>query len=186
MQSIKEIILALITFALLVSVGFNIHYRKVINEIPTESYIDTIPFYKPIPKDSIVIRYITKTLPVAPKNEEKTAVKDTAATLLAIADTYSNQASIDSVDVAIPVTQKYYKEDEYEAWISGYMPSLDSINIYAPTKVINHYEKTPLVDVSIGLQGGIGWIGGNNYRPYIGIGVQIGIPLRKIYSDKKR
>lgn len=184
-MKVERVALIIFLLALCVSIGFNVHYRKVIRDMPTESYIDTIPYYYPVPKDSLVIRYVTQTLPVAPK-EENTQPKDTSATLPVVADSISHQEHADSANVSIPIAQKYYKEDEYEAWVSGYMPSLDSINVYAPKTVVNHYEKTPWVDVSVGLQAGIGWIGGNNYRPYIGVGVQIGIPLRKIYGNRKR
>lgn len=30
----------------------------------------------------------------------------------------------------IPISQRYYKGDDYEAWVSGYKPNLDSINLF--------------------------------------------------------
>lgn len=36
----------------------------------------------------------------------------------------------------LPKTQKYYKDSLYEAWVSGYKPNLDSINIYKQTKFV--------------------------------------------------
>lgn len=33
----------------------------------------------------------------------------------------------------IPITQKYYKDESYEAWVSGYRPNLDSINTFSKT-----------------------------------------------------
>lgn len=36
-------------------------------------------------------------------------------------------------DYLIPITQKYYKDDSYEAWVSGYKPNLDSINTFGKT-----------------------------------------------------
>lgn len=30
----------------------------------------------------------------------------------------------------LPITQKYYNTDSYQAWVSGYKPSLDSINVF--------------------------------------------------------
>lgn len=39
--------------------------------------------------------------------------------------------SDDSTTVKLPIEQKYYKkEGSYEAWVSGYMPSLDKINVF--------------------------------------------------------
>ena len=174
----EKALFAIILFALCVSIGFNIHQRRIIKNTPIESYIDTIPYYYPVPKDSVVVRYVTQNLPVAPTNQPVKPEKDTTATL-PVVDTTSTP-SPDSVQVVIPITQKHYKEETYEAWVSGYMPQLDSINVYAPTTVVNHYEKTPWVDVSVGLQVGVGLVGKNEFAPYVGVGVQIGIPLRKI------
>lgn len=30
----------------------------------------------------------------------------------------------------IPISQRYYKGNDYEAWVSGYKPNLDSINLF--------------------------------------------------------
>ena len=35
----------------------------------------------------------------------------------------------DSVLVEVPIESKHYNAPEYDAWVSGYMPSLDSINV---------------------------------------------------------
>lgn len=35
----------------------------------------------------------------------------------------------DNGECLIPISQRYYKDSIYEAWVSGYKPSLDSINI---------------------------------------------------------
>lgn len=183
-MKVERVALIIFILAFCVSIGFNVHYKKKLENIPIESYIDTIPYYQPVPKDSVVIRYVTQTLPVVSPTKPIKPENDT--TVMFPATDTMQTPSQDSVQISIPITQKHYQEPEYEAWVSGYMPSLDSINVYAPKTVVNHYEKTPWVDVSIGLQAGIGWIGGNNYRPYIGVGVQIGIPLRKIYGNRKR
>lgn len=42
----------------------------------------------------------------------------------------------DSVAVAIPIEQKHYKGDDYDAWVSGWNPSLDSLRIYRQTQQI--------------------------------------------------
>ena len=38
-------------------------------------------------------------------------------------------------DLVIPITQRYYKDPRFEAWISGYNPRLDSVNVFVPTRV---------------------------------------------------
>lgn len=42
----------------------------------------------------------------------------------------------DSVAVAIQIEQKHYKGEDYDAWVSGWNPSLDSLHIYRPTRQI--------------------------------------------------
>ena len=44
----------------------------------------------------------------------------------------------------LPLTQKYYSTDKYQAWISGYRPSLDSIRTFNKTEykyITNTIEK---------------------------------------------
>lgn len=37
----------------------------------------------------------------------------------------------------LPITQRFYSNDSYQAWVSGYKPSLDSINVFSKI-----FEKT--------------------------------------------
>lgn len=55
--------------------------------------------------------------------------------LLFHSDTVSKPYFVDN-DLVIPITQRYYKDPRFEAWISGYNPKLDSINILSPTKTV--------------------------------------------------
>lgn len=43
----------------------------------------------------------------------------------------------DSANVEIPIEQKQYTGENYDAWVSGYQPQLDSLRIYADTKTIS-------------------------------------------------
>lgn len=45
--------------------------------------------------------------------------------------------------VSVPVTQKEYRTDDYHIWVSGYNPSLDSIDIYK--KTISITKRQPAV-----------------------------------------
>lgn len=46
-----------------------------------------------------------------------------------IVDTFLIKDSLNN-DYIIPKTQRYYKSNDYEAWVSGYRPNLDSLNIF--------------------------------------------------------
>lgn len=49
-----------------------------------------------------------------------------------IVDTFFVKDSLNNGYI-IPKTQRYYKDSLYEAWVSGYRPNLDSLNIFRKT-----------------------------------------------------
>lgn len=88
----------------------------------------------------------------------------------AIVDTFLIKDSLNH-EYIIPKTQKYYKDSIYEAWVSGYKPNLDSINIYNQTKFVTItntttkeiYPKTTAFYISLG-----GMYIGEQFAPKIG------------------
>ena len=54
--------------------------------------------------------------------------------LLFYSDTITKPYFVNN-DLIIPRTQKYYKDPRYEAWVSGYNPRLDSVNVFSPVTV---------------------------------------------------
>ena len=90
--------------------------------VTRETFIDTIPYYHPVPKDSLVVRYETRKLPVS--DPEASNIQP------------GIDMKTDSITVEIPITQKTYADSTYKAWVSGYLPSLDSIQVYPRTEVI--------------------------------------------------
>lgn len=116
--------------------------------------IDTIPYKVPVPVDSTVTRYVTVTLPV---------VRDTLCDTI----TYVDSVHLDSTDVVIPITQIEYRDSTYQAWVSGYLPQLDSIKIYQRA-----ITKTAIRNVGrfgIGIMGGYGF-GTSGPSPFVGVG----------------
>ena len=82
----------------------------------------------------------------------------------------------DSIEVPIPIMQKRYDDSMYTAWISGFEPTLDSINLRLPT-ITETVTKTivkPSPLITIGIQAGGGY-GVFSRQPdiYIGVGGQI-------------
>lgn len=84
----------------------------------------------------------------------------------------------DSIDVPVPIYQKRYDDSLYTAWVSGYEPSLDSIDLRLPT-ITETVTKTvvkpsPLITFGVQVGGGYGVF---NRKPdvYVGIGGQINL-----------
>lgn len=79
----------------------------------------------------------------------------------------------DTVEVPILIESKEYKDSTYQAWVSGYMASLDSIKVFPTTiyrtKIIN--QKAKKKPFGIGVQAGYGYPHG----AYVGVGISYNI-----------
>lgn len=124
--------------------------NKAATEPPLrDTIVDTIKVVKPIAKDSVITRYKVV-------NVERVNHIDSVSTI--------SEVVFDTVAVRLPIESKHYAGENYEAWVSGYEPSLDSISIYNRTIVPKQKRW------SIGLQGGVGMTP-KGVQPYIGIGI---------------
>ena len=77
--------------------------------------------------------------------------------------------------IALPVEQKRYDDSLYTAWVSGYEPNLDSIDLRLPT-ITETVTKTivkPAPRLSVGIQAGAG-VGIITHQSdiYLGVGAQ--------------
>lgn len=77
-------------------------------------------------------------------------------------------------EVWVPIVQKEYGDSTYRAWVSGYMASLDSIEIYRMRETVTVRERVrKRWGWCVGPAVGVGW-NGRNWGPYVGIGIQWG------------
>lgn len=93
--------------------------------------------------------------------------------LVAIRDTVTLR---DTAYVVIGREQKHYKGDNYEAWVSGYRPQLDSVWVFPETRYITteNISVEPRKRWGIGIQAGYGvgiCSGQVTAFPYIGVGI---------------
>lgn len=121
----------------------------------TVTVVDTIPYYRPVSRDSTVVRYETVRLCVTD------TVRVTVGDTVRVAD---------SVEVIVPITQKVYADSLYRAYVSGYRPRLDSIFIYPRTRYVTVTRQAKPQRWGIGVQAGYG-VGRGGTGPYVGIGV---------------
>lgn len=126
-DEIKGLIVLIAVFALGALCGFflgkGIYQPTFKEKVARDTVVvhDTITDYQPVPVDSAMVRYVTRYLP---RVVTDTVVKTDVITCH------------DSVLVEVPITSKHYGSKDYEAWVSGYEPSLDSIKVYRETQVI--------------------------------------------------
>ena len=116
-----------------------------------DTIVDTIKVIKPIAVDSVITRY---------KWVNVERVKDT---------TIVNEVSevvFDTIRVRLPIESKHYTSINYDAWVSGYEPCLDSIKVYNREVIVKQKHSR----WSVGVQGGVGMTP-KGVQPYIGIGV---------------
>lgn len=109
----------------------------------TVRYVDTVRIAAPATvRDSVIVRYITRRLPVAcPDTMPHSVTAVGRDTLL---------PSTDSADVELPVVQRRYDHDLYRAYVSGYQPRLDSLILYQPREVVRIRDQLPRWSVGIG------------------------------------
>lgn len=142
-------------------IGKAIYDRPVIESVTrdTVTRIDTVYQYHPMPVEVERIR-----------TEYKWLTKVTT-------DTVTDYTVLhDSVLVEVPIESKHYNAPEYDAWVSGYQPSLDSIRVYQKENYITERVTVskPPNRFTIGLQGGYGYgFKSKQLEPYVGIGIGI-------------
>ena len=139
----------------------------------TVTRYDTLMVKSPIARDSIVVKYITKTLPSSKQKKNDTFLAENYA--------QNNGENIppqglsderDSIAVEIPITQKRYEGENYSAWVSGYEPRLDSISVRERTHVVTIKASKPPNRWHIGVQCGAGFaLKSRQIEPFIGVGI---------------
>lgn len=113
---------------------------------------DTIPHYYPKPVEVERLRTEYKWLTRVQTNTDTMTLHD-------------------SVLVEVPITSKHYNAPEYDAWVSGYEPSLDSIFVYQKETVITEVRtiSKPPNKFELDIVGGIDYNTANQkYTPYAG------------------
>lgn len=170
------IAIVLLIIALILGVRFNTETETDKEITKRTTFVDTISYYVPVPKDSFVIRYVTEKLPKtesklpndvkkSPQNGEKLPEVHKIGKFLC-----EDEIFPDSVEVEIPISQTVYEDSSYTAYISGYRAQLDSLIFRQKREVVTITKWKPPKRWSIGIQAGYG-ASRHGMEPYIGIGV---------------
>lgn len=79
---------------------------------------------------------------------------------------------IDTVEVALPFVQREYRDSDYNAWVSGYEPALDSIRVFPRTVTIHERVMMKEKARRWGVYGGVGiGVSERGFAPYVGVGI---------------
>ena len=120
---------------------------------------DTVYIQKPVAVRDTIVRYAT--LRVRHEVHDTVSTRDTMA--VSLEDT-----------IRLPITQKVYSDSNYTAYVSGYEPSLDSIEVYHSTIertiTITKTSKPRRWNVSVVAGYGIG-MKNKDFEPFVGIGI---------------
>lgn len=192
MERLKNIALLLFLVVFVASLCLNVHhytggttepYRDTIKT----TFVDTIPYYKPVPKEEKPLGNITAKLPVSvpklPENVQKfpesgknlqDSVKNFGKSVPENHfEDMGEMVTPDSAEVVVPITQTVYEDSIYTAYVSGYRASLDSLIFRMPREVVTVKEYSKPKRWSVGVQVGYGVTlkGTPQFAPYVGVGV---------------
>lgn len=136
---------------------------------------DTVPDINPTPKDSATIRYITRFLPMV-KHDTVSRVDDHFIG----ANNMDHFAGVSKmIAVEVPITSKHYGSKDYDAWVSGYEPSLDSIKVYREKEIITETvtkTNTKRKPWGLGFTVGYGYdFSSKTAAPFVGVGLSYDI-----------
>ena len=154
-------IIALVWFVIGCVCGFfmgKAKYDKPLVESVTRDtvvVVDTAYYDRPVAKDSIRTKFVTRWLP---------AKHDTIDHFVEV-----SKMMHDTVAVEVPITSKHYGSDTYDAWVSGFEPSLDSIRVYQRTAYVTEIRTIikPPNKISLSANAGIDYsIRSKFWQPY--------------------
>ena len=131
----------LLLFNIVNAIGYFVNEQRNSHSSEMKVKVDTLFIY-----DTIIV--------------EKPVIKkvETIDTLLLPVPTTDTLMLHDTVLIHLPIEQRQYSDPRYTAWVSGYRPQLDSIQIYQTTEYITKEMKkaTKSKRWGIGLQAGYG------------------------------
>lgn len=77
----------------------------------------------------------------------------------------------DTVEIALPFVQREYRDSNYNAWVSGYEPALDSIKVFPRTMTVKEQVTVKERSRRWGIFGGVGIGVSDRITPCVGVGI---------------
>ena len=164
--------------ALIVSLFFNYKQYRDAQQPPVITSVDTSVEWRdvaseaPQPTFEREVGNITATVKIRPQKEKTGEIaipKDTTGTTEPPDSVY---------EVTLPKVQKVYTDSCYTAYVSGYMPQLDSLRIRYPliTTTINKTKPAGQRKINIGVVAGYGYgFRSRQIEPFVGLGISVNL-----------
>lgn len=120
------------------------------------------------------VRTVTDTIV---KRDTITAIPDTVYRTVALGEktmkvvVHDTLCKTDTVEVALPYVQREYRDSNYNAWVSGYEPALDSIKVFPRTMTIHERVTVKEKARRWGIYGGVGIGVSDRITPCVGVGI---------------
>lgn len=111
---------------------------EVVVKCDTINIRDTIYITSPRLADNKKLGTIQATFPIRQPATEAKAQNEAQDEVVELKEDEEDEEAEppDSVKIDIPIEQRHYVGDEYEAWVSGWSPSLDSVRIFRSSQHI--------------------------------------------------
>ena len=152
------------------------HFREATKMMTADTVIvrDTVRTVPPMAADSVVTGTMRMPLvsgwhiePVMPNGHTTGSTSDSTADV----QNTDKTSVADTVWATVPRMQKRYEDSLYTAWVSGYEPRLDSIEVYRQTVTVTRTQTvTKRNRFNVGLTGGFGY-GIFTRKPDVFVGV---------------
>lgn len=158
MKKVLVIIGVVAVLAATTFIGFKIGQRNPLIS-PTTDFL----------RDTLII-YQTDTVRVSTPLILTEKVTDTIR--VPVTDTVTMR---DTLYLNLPRTEKVYASEDYRAVVSGYQPSLDTIDIYKRTEIVTITQTPKPKRWGVGVQAGVGLNTQFKPMPYVGVGISYNI-----------
>lgn len=149
--------------------GYSYGKKKTLKELKSEKVetkVITDKYVAPKPIKEVSIGSVSIPFAVYPKQLKQKIGNDTCSNLASV-------GAKDSLRVTIPITQKTFADSNYTAYVSGYMPNLDSIEVR--NRVMTYTKcmtNTKFRKWNIGITGGYGYgFTSHKVEPFLGLGI---------------
>ena len=120
------------------------------------------------------VRTVTDTII---ERDTVTAIPDTVFRTVALGEKtvkvviHDTLCKTDTVEVTLPYVQKEYRDSNYNAWVSGYEPVLDSIKVFPRTVTVKERVTVKEKSRRWGVFGGVGIGVSDRITPCVGVGI---------------